>query len=219
MRSPKLMTWIESIESATLIVNGQCANIQRRSPLSFVCAKLADSLQAVQSENRVLAVNFFCGEHVSSREDPRNTPAGLINSLLAQLLSQCKHIDLTRVGKLGDFRTDNVDAVCKRFKKVLAQLATHVVVFCAVDGMSFYLDDVEREQESEMLVRRLIGFIKPRSGGCIFKLLLTAPRRLRTVGLDDSDEVDVLEVPERLGKGGGFRGLSWDLGAGQSLEG
>lgn len=158
-----------------------------------------------KARNAFLRCTFFCGEHVSSREGPRNTPAGLINSLLVQLLRQCKQVDLTQVGKLGDFRTDDVDAVCKRFNKVLAQLPTHVVVFCMVDGMSYYLDDVDREQESEMLVRSLVGFTKPKSGGCIFKLLLTAPQRLRAVALDDLDEVDVLEAPERLGKGGGLR--------------
>lgn len=50
-------------------------------------------------------------------------------------------------------------------------------------------------------------------------LAYSASRRLRAMAMDDLDEVDVLEVPERLGKRGGFRGSNWELGAGQRLKG
>ncbi|MCJ1401380.1 hypothetical protein MMC11_004592 [Xylographa trunciseda] len=223
MRSQKLMAWLSRVSSAALLVNGHCVDVQRRSPLSFVCAKLADSLQRVQHENNVLAMQFFCGEHVRWQDDSDNTPSGIINSLLGQLLKHCKrfNLDLSNVMKLGSFRKDDVDALCKRFQKVLAKLPRQTVVFAIVDGLSYYADDPEREEETDKLLGLLISLTKSsrkHSNRCIFKLLLTAPKRLRTAAIDELDEDEMLEVPERLPMGGGFTDMQWSLGAGQQID-
>ncbi|MCJ1385116.1 hypothetical protein MMC17_008235 [Xylographa soralifera] len=202
MRSQKLVAWLSTVASATLLVNGHCADVQRRSPLSFVCAKLTDSLQRAQHDN-VLSVQFFCGEHVRWQDDPDNTPSGIMNSLLGQLLKHCKHLDVSSVTKLGDFANNHVDAVCKRFKKVLSN----------------FLDT--REEDTDRLLRLLIRLAdsrKKQSSGCIFKLLLTAPKRLRTGAVENLGEDEILDVPERLPKGGGFTDMQWSLGIGQQLD-
>ena len=217
IRSQKLITWLTTTLSATLLVNGHCVDIQRRSPMSFVCAKLADSLQRAH-ENNVLTMHFFCGEHVLWQDNIDNTPSGIINSLLGQLLKHCKHLDLSSVTMLGDFRKDDTDAVCKRFHTVLKQISKEQVVFVIIDGLSYYADDPDREEETNRLLSSLISFTKRQrkhSRECIFKLLLTSPNRLQIAAVDELAEDDILEVPERLPRGGGFTEMQWNLGIGQ----
>ncbi|MCJ1395786.1 hypothetical protein MMC18_008672 [Xylographa bjoerkii] len=222
MRSQKLVAWLSTLNSATLLVNGHCVDVHRRSPLSFVCAKLADSLQRVRHKNNVFVLQFFCGEHVRWQDDLNNTPSGIIKSLLRQLLKQCKHLDLSSATKLGHFSNNDMNAICKRSQKILTRLPRQTVVFAIVDRPSYYADDPEREEETDRLLGWLISFTKPRrkhSSGCIFKLLLTAPKRLRTSAVDELYKDEILDVPERLPTGGGFTGMQWTLGIGQQVDG
>lgn len=230
IKSPVLATWSNAIHSAMLLVNGNAKKVERRSPLTFVCAKLAESLYQVRrmstgpDKHRVLAVHFFCGEHVDWQSSPNNSACGVANSILAQLLHQCKHVDLAPTIKLGDFENYDIDAVCIRFDKVLAQLPRETMVFCIIDGLSFYLDDEEREKEANRLVKWLIRFAKPlrRKRGeerCVFKVLLTAAKRLHSAAIDDLQDDEVLNVPRTLARGGGFTDMKWELGAGQHVGG
>lgn len=232
MQSPILANWATIAKSTALVINGNSANIQRRSPFTFICAKLADSLYQVQSAStgvdkcRVMAVHFFCGEHVDlgSGRESINTPCGIANSVLAQLLRQCKHLgdslDLIPVMQLGDLDGSDMDAVCARMEMVFKALPRETVVFCIIDALSYYLDDDDRDDDANLLVAWLLKFSRNRkrraASGCMFKLLLTAPNRLHLPDIEDLEKrgvINVLDVPSNLPQGGGFTSMQWDLSA------
>lgn len=85
MKSPVLRAWLLSTSSTPLYINGCCLITRARSPLTFLCARLIDSLNV---DEKFLVVHFFCGQHLSSAIDQNAAPLGVMNSLLAQLLVQ-----------------------------------------------------------------------------------------------------------------------------------
>lgn len=144
----------------------------------------------------------------------------MINSLLAQLLTQCKGLDLSAALKLGKFDDEDVRDVCKRFESAMAEVPAGTTVLCIIDSLPFYLDDNEVSEEAERLVRRLLRLVraKSRKRPCAFKLLLTASNRLHSPDVHDLDEDEVLNVPGRLPNTGGFTAMKWNMGIGQQLE-
>ncbi|KAF2454925.1 hypothetical protein BDY21DRAFT_373792 [Lineolata rhizophorae] len=226
IKSAVLASWVQVPVPAVLLINGNSTKVQRRSALSFVCAKLVYSLDQLRStstsKESIFALHFFCGENVD--RDGTNTPCGVVNSLLAQLLTACKRTDLSNVVKLGDFDSDDPGAVYERFECTLDELPETAVVFCIVDGLSFYVDDEKTSRDAERLFRWLVRLTrrrpKGRKGkkGCIFKLLITAPIRLHVWEVERLGGDEVLEVPRRLPNGGGFTEMKWELGIGRQLE-
>ena len=69
--SPVMQEWITPTASRPLIVNGHMHSSEeeiRQSPLSFVCAKLVDSIPPRTSSQPagsrgIFAVRWFCGQH------------------------------------------------------------------------------------------------------------------------------------------------------------
>lgn len=226
MQSTQLQAWLRTPNSSILLVDGRLhGSGGQRTPLSFVCAKLANSLRqarhsaASPSESMIINLYFFCGEHRDWRDNPDNGPAAVMNSLLAQLLTQCKHFDLSLIKHLSTLDSDDLKALGNIFGKLLTQLSSDMIIFCIVDGVSFY-DDSERSEDCQTLLKTLIGLSRrtKRKGSGVFKILLTAPHSLRVAALDDLEEEEVLRIPEGVGKMGGFNALHWDIGAGQEIE-
>jgi hypothetical protein len=226
MQSELLQSWLKATKSSALLVNGRAyGSRSQRSPLSFVCAKLSNALRqsrksmSATSELSIIDLHFFCGEHVDWRDNPDNGPAGALNSLLAQLLTQHKKFDLTLIKHLSTLDPFDVRALGRVFGRLLAQLPGTLMVFCIIDGLSFY-DDEDRKEDAEKMSSKLISLTR-QSGlnrGCIFKLLLTAPTELRLSAVENLDEEEeVLRIPEGLEKGGGFTDMKWDIGAGQDI--
>ena len=96
MESPKLQTWLISIDPSTLFVNRNYDGAVRQSPLSYVCTKLIDSICEWTDDMRpkspsILAQAFFCGQHMEL-DDPENGPCGIMRSLLSQLILSYKSI-------------------------------------------------------------------------------------------------------------------------------
>ncbi|KAF9639965.1 hypothetical protein BFW01_g11771 [Lasiodiplodia theobromae] len=149
IRSPKLASWATSTKSTALVVHGNSRTVKRQSPLSFVCARLVHSLDQIRQKSddpttqKVVALHFFCGEHAGD-DRKWDTPSGIVNSLLAQLLTQCKDVDLTKADSYGLFDCNKLKAVFKRFKCVLAQLPRTTTVFCVLDALSFYVTTSRR---------------------------------------------------------------------------
>ena len=221
INSPQLAAWVKAPTSTALVVNGNSSKIQRRSPWSFIAAKLVFALdqmreKVTENKDRIAAVHFFCGEHTDP-DDKRNTPCSIINSLLGQLLSSFKHIDLTNVIELGDFKSTNMDAVCTRFECALRQLPAVSLVFCIIDGLPFYLTDRRTSKQAHRLIRWLIELTHRLrdSGECTFKLLLTAPLQFRASKLNNDE---MLNLPTKLPKTGGFTDVKWELGVGSRVE-
>ena len=224
IRSPTLASWVNSPSSTALIVNGNSLRARRRSPLSFICAKLVYSLNQIQppapkaNNVKVVTLHYFCGEHIGC-EDTRNTAPGIANCLLAQLLKQCKGIDLTNVIELEDFDSDDLNVVYECFEHAVAQLTRTTMVFCIIDGLSYYIDDEETESEAQKLFTWLVQLThRRRYEGHIFKLLVTAPIRLHVSELERLSDDEIIDVPRRLASTGGFKEMKWDLGVGKYLN-
>jgi hypothetical protein len=227
MRSAALQIWLQETTSSALLVNGGAHSSGLRSPMSFISAKLANSLREARKhgpakmDSKIIDLHFFCGEHSNWRdgeEDDMPGPASVINSLLAQLLTQYKLFDVASIKRLKDLEWHDLKAMGNILGKLLNQLPSRMMVFCIIDGLSFY-DDDDMVEDLEKLVKKLISLTRRGSDeNCIFKLLLTVPTRLRLNAVDGLDEEGkVLNLPEIIDRGGGFTDMQWDMGAGQDV--
>lgn len=220
MQSTRFESWLTSIKSSALLINGNAPVPagNRGGPLSFVAAKILDSLQKVsnKSASGIIRLHYFCDEHVDQSKDPDASPSGLMNSLLAQLLTGYEDFDLSTVHNLKNVDTESTRALCKLFAKLVSQLPEEILVFCVIDGLSHY-DDEERRGDREELLDRLTALTRrnKQGGGCKFKLLLTARNRLYS---DCLETKEVFTLPSVVERGDGFTAMKWNVKAGRSIR-
>lgn len=232
IKSTVLAKWVQRDRSGVLVINGQAPKVTRKSAMSFVCARLVFALNMIRSGSQngspqgdagrpdVVPLYFFCGQHTSLCET-WESPSGIINSLLAQLLTHCNDVDLTRVTKPGrDFDNSDVENVFSLFKDILKQLSAETTIFCVLDAVSFYVDGEDTTNDAVFLVEKLIQLSKKKSTkGPVFKLLLTAPKRLHIPWLDSvSSGKELINVPISLRNTGGFTAMKWNDGLGRQLD-
>jgi hypothetical protein len=221
MQSEILQSWLQTPKSSALLINGQRHGSNGlRTAVSFVSAKLADALHQARktAQKRLISLHFFCAEHANWRDDPDNVPAGVMTSLLAQLLTQFRDFDLSDMKHLSTLDTDDIQQLLRVFKKLIGQLPRETMVFCIVDSVSVYEGDWA--DECDVLLQSLIDIAHHRSArrGCVFKLLVTSQIRLQSEAVEDLDpDREILRLPDRLEKKGGFTDMKWDLGAGHDI--
>ncbi|GLA61842.1 hypothetical protein AtubIFM54640_002375 [Aspergillus tubingensis] len=227
IRSPELTTWIRTPTSSILVVNGNAPRNQFRTPWSFTAARLVYTLDMMRANNpdnkdQIAAVHFFCGEHVDTSNE-LNSPTTIANEILSQLLSSFKHINLVPLLKMGEFDGDDMQAVCQRIECFLDLLPATAVVFCIIDGLSFYLADEQTSEQANELLRWLIKLTRHQKKArahlevCTFKLFFTAPRQLQGSYVTKLKANEVLNVPIRPPRTGGFTEMKWEAGAGGQL--
>ncbi|GLB12261.1 hypothetical protein AtubIFM57258_009542 [Aspergillus tubingensis] len=227
IRSPELTTWIRTPTSSILVVNGNATRNQFQTPWSFTAARLVytlDMMRANNSDNKdqIAAVHFFCGEHVDTSNE-LNSPTTIANEILSQFLSSFKHINLVPLLKMGQFDGNDMQAVCQRIECFLDLLPATAVVFCIIDGLSFYLADEQTFEQTNELLRWLIKLTRHQKKArehlevCTFKLFLTAPRQLQGSYVTKLKANEVLNVPIRPPRTGGFTEMKWEAGAGGQL--
>ncbi|RAH59521.1 hypothetical protein BO85DRAFT_485994 [Aspergillus piperis CBS 112811] len=227
IRSPELAAWIRTPTSSILVVNGNAPRNQYQTPWTFTAARLIytlDMMRAKNSDNKdqIAAVHFFCGEHVDTSSE-LDFPTTIANEILSQLLSSFKHIDLVPLLKMGEFDGDDMQAVCQRIECFLDLLPATAVVFCIIDGLSFYLADEQTSERANELLRWLIKLTRHQQKArkhlevCTFKLFLTAPRQLQGSYVTELKADEVLNVPIRPPRTGGFTEMKWETGAGGQL--
>lgn len=232
IRSEKLGNWISATRSAALLVNGKSVSNERMSPLSFACARLVSALQRIRSPDGsaapdrpdIIPLFFFCGQHWDA-ERSWESPSGVLNSLLAQLITQCRDLKLAKTLRMGRFDSGDVEDVFARFEGALAKVPWGTTVLCVVDGLSTYLDKDDRGvvEEAELLIRHFLDLVrsKSRKRHYTFKFLLTATGRLHSTEAemtDDEERMEVLSIPECLPYTGGFTEMRWHLNAEEQLE-
>ncbi|KAL6415705.1 hypothetical protein AUP68_02272 [Ilyonectria robusta] len=227
IKAKALAAWVNAERSAALVINGNAGSIKRRSAMSFVCARLVYALEQIRSppggSSRagtpdVVVLYFFCGQHASG-DYSWETPSGIVNSFLAQLLTQCKHLDLTKVTGRGSFDSGDMKAVLKRLYYVLGQLPAETTVFCVIDGLSYYVDNDKTSDDADKLIKKLLKLARGKSRNrYAFKLLLTVPNRLHGSAVESLGDDEVLDIPSNPPKAGGFTAMKWNLSAGCELE-
>lgn len=106
----------------------------------------------------------------------------------------------------------------KRFKAVLDLLPPGVTVFCVVDSISVFVMDAKMAGDAEDLIKRLLNLAQKRSKTkCVFKVLLTAPKRLVSASLEDAD-VEEISVPLSPPRTGGLTVQKLKFGLEDTIE-
>ena len=219
MRSHKLQEWINSTNSSALFVNANHKRSTRQQPTSFISAKLVDSMTPSSSstvpETQVsLLLAFFCGEHLQ-KDDPDNGPAGMMRSLLAQLLLAYRDFDLRTIQRMQNLNYDDVTDLCDIFDLLITQLPPHILVFCILDAISFYEDSAKVCEEASIIVRALVDVGEQTR--CTFKLLLMSSWNSRILHKEMLDQQDVVWMPAKVPAQGGFTAMKWNASVDSNL--
>ena len=222
IKAEALAAWVTSNRSGALIVNGNTPVATRSSPLSFVCARFVyelDQLPAAAKSN-IVTLSFFCGQHVPSGET-QNSPSGIVNSFIAQLLTQCKKLDVRDIlaDLPPDFDNEDISHVLSVLAKLVKLFPPRVTIFCVIDALSYYVDDNDTAEDAKELVRKLTRLASRQTKRQpLFKLMITAPTRLR---LNESIPVhgaESLTLPSHVPNTGGFTARRWDFGIGKEIS-
>lgn len=221
IRSQALANWVVAEESDALIINGKKSAPGRITPLSFVCARLVYAIDKVRLLGRpdIITTHFFCGQH-DTYEKSWECPSGVVNSLLAQLLTQCRNMNNIKIEPPQGLKSHKIKKVFGYFENIIRQLPKGVTIFCVIDAISVYANLEETEEDAEWLVLKLLRLAtrKPPKNAT-FKLLLTAPNTLRLPGSDSElADIETLNVIERPPKNGGVNDVRWGAAIGDKLE-
>jgi hypothetical protein len=171
---------LQSPESGVVLVNGCSDRSQNTkiSPITHVCATLTHVLSRSDSANVVLA--FFCAQHSTSKDDLVG-PQGVMRSLIAQLLlslvqNECisESAPIWVSAFQGDFEELSFTDICQLFYDLVELVPKRIMVYCVVDGISYYERDVWKE-DYDLMMECFGSIIANKCMAVVFKLLLTSP--------------------------------------------
>jgi hypothetical protein len=171
---------LHSLESGVVLVNGCSDRSQNTkiSPITHVCATLTHALRRSDSANVVLA--FFCGQHSTSKDDLMG-PQGLMRSLIAHLLlslvqNECisESAPIWVSAFQGDFEELSFKDICQLFYHLVELVPKQIMVYCVVDGISYYERDVWKG-DYDLMMECFGSIIANKAIAAVFKLLLTSP--------------------------------------------
>ena len=226
MISPWLQSWLVNPSSSLLHINGNMFSNEHeacQSPLSYVCAKFVHSIQAKyqQPQGRdsgpVFTVCWFCGQHTDMRSDYDAHPTGMLNNLLSQLIHQLSSSVLQSEPMSVSLPAGDpqLSDLCNVFVQLVTALPIGTIIFCVIDGISYY-EDSGRQAECIEVLSMLTTLTRHCQGvmnGPLIKLLVTAPLRSRHAH-DFFEAEEIFDMDERYPAQGGFSALQWDLGVG-----
>ena len=220
MASPQLHTWLTTPQPSALFINGNHDASARQSPLSYICGKLIDSMSSAGGNSThpsIFACAFFCGQHMDL-DDPATGPAGMMRSLLAQLLLSHSAFKLTIIKRLLNIDPSEIGELCNAFADLIAQLPRRYVVFCIIDGMTLYEESPTRCEAAAEATRTLLEVMEScKTKGCMFKLLVTCPGSSRTL-YREFDEEEIIWMPKKVDPHGGLTEAKWSASAGVHLS-
>lgn len=206
IQSKNLKRWITTSKSSELLVNGNRIDtaMDDVSPVSLVCAELISLFSLSKS---AVVVSYFCGLH-ATMEDPASEwvpemMKGLISQLLAQPKNRKLKLDLSFIkdDDIERMREDDLDTLCKVFRKLVEQLPSNMLFFCILDSITRFEVSPEAEKDAIVVLRQLIRLVN-RKKKVTMKLLLTSPSDSSFVGGEDMERKvivgDVLVVPESI---------------------
>ncbi|KAI9838307.1 MAG: hypothetical protein M1819_005575 [Sarea resinae] len=174
IRRPKFQEWFQSRKPQLLLVDGEpdSDGLARCTPMSLLSATLVHSLSALEP---VIAIHFFCGLHTEA-EDPLGSPSGLVRSLIVQLLF-LRDFDLSFLKhrrQQEQILSHEIDHLCQLFKDLAKQLAVGTVLFCVIDGISWY-EHTRWQAQLCFVVRKLRELADDKDVDVVLKVLFTSP--------------------------------------------
>lgn len=140
LQVPSFQQLLSSPAPGLLLVDGHCREEceGKISPISVFCASLA----AVMVHNpECLVLHYFAGQHCfDEQSDPACGPAGMMRSLICQLLCHTGQIQLDLEwmtdALVNDVDIGDVDALCFLFQRLLQQVVGVSKIFCILDNLS-----------------------------------------------------------------------------------
>ena len=161
----------------------------------------------------MFTLRWFCREHTNGRSDVSACPSGMLFSLISQLLSQLlalgerqrEDFDFSNLQKAFPSEEYDLGAALTLFEELILALSPRAIVFCIIDGISYY-EDRDRKDELEDVLKVIMKSVEEASW--LVKLLVTAPQRTLMVG--SIFEGEILNLLEKVSNEGGFKALQWD---------
>jgi hypothetical protein len=204
---PRFRDWLSGGYSDLLLIDAnlpdqESAVLATLSAVSVFNAVLTTALTTAQSRNAALGcpappiviAHFFCGLHASQHDthDPWNGPAGMLRSLIVQLVSQLEALDDGSPedfwGSLGLCLGSEIDhdsfldglehhelgALCLTLHELLRGFAPGTQVFLVVDSISSF--DVTRMlPDVRVILDMFFQVINDPDMPPLVKILLTCP--------------------------------------------
>jgi hypothetical protein len=184
-QTPQVQELLHAPQSGIVLVDG-CADrsqMSKVSPLSYICANLSAALQSGPPN---VTLTFFCGQHVSSNDDLQG-PQGLMRALVASLI-----LSLLQNGLISDsmplqlpnlpWEVENLSLqdICELFHRLIRLVPRNTLVYCLVDGVSYYERD-EWQGDFNLMMMCFGRILDDEILDAFFKLLLTSPTRSRAL--------------------------------------
>jgi hypothetical protein len=210
IRSLKFRTWLsEAARSSELLVQGNRDPFEPGSPLSFFCGHLWNMLS-----DPAIVITHVC-RLKRGFDDDRHNAKGMLVSLIGQLLSQPKdkglEFDLSWIEERHRqlLQNNDLDFICQLFRELVKQIPKKRILFCVIDGISWY-ETGERRDDTLAVLETLRRSIHEGTDA-LCKLVLTCPNRSLFIH-EYMDSADILHVIDNVdGTGHG----TWDASAGQ----
>lgn len=177
LRMEKFQQWLSGSLSSFVFVDGNVEShaLDRVSPFTVLCATLSLNLHKMPE---AISIHFYCGLHEGSH-DGLNGLTGLLRSLISQLLLVHENFDLRFIhssGYFAELARYDISHLCDTFEQLVWQIPNNKVLFCLVDGITFFDNWKWRENLSFVLLKlKALADSRSREGP-VFKLLMTNAR-------------------------------------------
>jgi hypothetical protein len=177
---PKFCQWVVRTSPTELLIHGHMRPSRTNvSPLSLFTASIVQSLRGV---DRFCAISFFCGQH-TDLNDPLRGGAGLIKSLIAQLLDQHRfndgdlaHVSLEVDLTLLRSDAEKIQELCKLFIVLVRRLRSDTTLFCLLDSVNMYeAEEYMQDMYVDMVLVEILSLTQDRKVKAHVKFLLTSP--------------------------------------------
>lgn len=190
LQSPRFKFWLQSPFPDILAVNGNLEDgMARYSSTTLLCGMLIRSLREQEATH---VLHFFCGAH-NSRHESSAGPRGLIQSLIAQLLSiQRFDVGFLRFAQWeGGIKANNVGAYCRLFSRLVEQLPSSVI-FCIIDCVSLF-ETENWIEDLQLVMKTLLETAADEHSNTRIKLLTISTSRSRCLDhmLSESNKLHV----------------------------
>jgi hypothetical protein len=164
-------------------------------------------------------LSFFCGSHTRA-DDFDFGVGGMMRSLISQLLLSYPGFGLHVVRRIQAADLLSIADLCQIFFLLIAQLPQHKMVFCLLDGVTYFEENRTLREESETVMRELMEVVNwTADNGCCFKLLLTSPGKSRLLyRYLNVPEKDSVWLPTKVPSQGGFTAGKWTGNIGEDID-
>lgn len=170
--------WQGEDEAPPLFIEGGLPPSNRRSTaLGIISSTL---IKSQEGSPCATSIYYFCGMH-DNTQDSICGPQGLLRSLVGQILQKFDvNLDFISMLSRPLIEKLNIRALCDCFAKLVKQLPARTVLFCIIDGVSFF-ETALWANDTAKVIGDLRALAYDSDVGAIFKLLVTSPRRSKFV--------------------------------------